>query len=218
MADPLDLTGGPSTKTFPPHPDGTMPILCVDVIDFGEKLDTWQGKTKLVREAKYAFVTGERREDGKPWVLYTRGFTIPGMGDKGNHRKFLESWRGRPFTEAELPNADTGNPGPDVTKLVGVGGIGTITHKPRKGGEGVYTNLVSVIPLMKGMAIPEEALAAAKDYVRGDWVQDVRARYAEEVAAWKAANAKGTIMAAKTPKALTDALDLETMDDDTLPF
>lgn len=215
MADHIDLTN--TASSLPPHPKGTMPILCVDVIDMGEKLDTWEGKTKIKRYCKYAFVSGKRRDDGQPFVLYSENFSLPGMAPNANHRKFLEQWRGEDFTEAELPNRDTGNPGPDVSKLVGVMGLGTISHKPRKP-VGVYTNLVSVIPAMEGYTPSPELLACAKQYVRGDWVAEVRARNAAAIQAWRDQNVAEGRPVMGPPKALTDALDLEPVTPDNLPF
>lgn len=213
--DILDTTTRP-TVSYPPHPDGLMPIVCVDVIDMGERIDTMQGKTKIKKEGKFAFVSGQKREDGKYHVIYGKSFTLPGFHEKSNLRRMLEQWRGKKFTDAELPNADTGNPGPDLTKLVGTMGTGNIVHQARKAG-GVFAQVDSILPAMAGMQVTDDMQRAVAEYTRADWVAKVKADNAVAVANYRAQN---NILAGGPPPALTQALDLEKFDsdDDSLPF
>lgn len=64
---------------------------------------------------------------------------------KAGLRKFLESWRGRPFTAEELA-------GFDLKAVVGLTCLVGIVHEAK--GDKVYANLSSVMKLPKGMPAP----------------------------------------------------------------
>lgn len=215
--DILDLT--PTAKLYPPHRTGLMPLALCDIIDMGERVDTMNGETKIKHECKLAFVSGDLRDDGKPQVLYCKAFTLPGFHERSNLRKFLETWNGKKFSDAELPNRDTGNPGPDLRAYVGRIGTGNVIHVDRKGG-GVLAQVTSVMPPMDGMVTSDAIKAALKGYTRGGWVAKAREQNAAGVAAWRAQNkTEGKNVMSAAPAAITAALDLETFSpSDDLPF
>jgi hypothetical protein len=88
-------------------------------------------------------------EGEKPYSL-TKEFTLS-LHEKATLRKFLESWRGKNFTEDEAKSFD-------VTKLLGVPCMLSVIHKT--GGNGkTYAEIASVSQVVKGMTVPPQVNA-----------------------------------------------------------
>ena len=137
---PIIATAGDS-KSFTPAPQGTHQAVCVDVIDLGMVAGSYQGKPNVRHKIDVAWQIDETRDDGKRFVVYKR-YTLS-LGDKARLRADLESWRGRAFTDAELR-------GFDVETVKGANCLINIAHNTK--GDKTYANVVSVMPLIKGMA------------------------------------------------------------------
>jgi hypothetical protein len=137
-------------KTFEPAPAGVHQGVCVDVIDLGILDVTWQGQHKKQHKINVAWQIGELRDDGKPFLVFKR-YTLS-LSEKANLRKDLESWRGRAFT----PDEEAGF---DVESVIGANCLLNIQHNPV--GDKTYANVVSIMPLVKGM--PK---MTAAEYVR----------------------------------------------------
>lgn len=137
---PIIATAGDS-KTYTPAPDGTHQAVCVDVIDLGMIAGSYQGKPNVRHKIDVAWQIPELRDDGKRYVVYKR-YTLS-LGDKATLRHDLESWRGKPFTDEQLA-------GFDVETLKGANCLINIAHVTRN--DKTYANVVSVMPLIKGMA------------------------------------------------------------------
>lgn len=177
MADEIvvrDEGGG----TFAPHPDGSFMAVCADVIDLGEKVETYPGTPeRLVRKCVIVWQTGERNEDtGKPYEL-TKEFTLS-FNEKASLRKFLGLWRGKTYTDEE---ARAGAP---LHKLVGVNAMLLVEHKVSAKGR-TYANIMSITPPPKGVA----SRFAATDYVRAEFWAQRKEAYATEAAAFRARHA-----------------------------
>jgi hypothetical protein len=129
------------SKTFTPAPEGTHQAVCVDVIDLGMKETTWQGKLKVQHKIDLVWQIAEARDDGKPYQVYKR-YTLS-LNEKASLRHDLESWRGKPFTIDE-------EHGFDVETVIGANCLVNIQH--RTVADKTYANVVSVMPLIKGMA------------------------------------------------------------------
>ena len=67
------------------------------------------------------------------------------LSEKSNLRGDLETWRGRPFTDAELQSFD-------VAKVIGVPCMVTVAHVEKKGK--VYANVTAVVAAPKELPIP----------------------------------------------------------------
>jgi hypothetical protein len=143
---PIYASAGES-KSFEPAPAGTHQAVCVDVIDKGMQ-DTQFGRKHKV---DLAWQIAELRGDGKPFLVFKR-YTLS-LNEKANLRKDLESWRGQPFTPAEEAQFD-------VERLLGANCLINVQHKQT--GDKTYANVMSVMPLLKGMP----KIVAAADYVR----------------------------------------------------
>lgn len=147
---PIYATAGDST-TFTPAPEGVHQAVCVDVVDQGMHESVWEGVARKLHKVAISWQIGEMRDDGKPYLV-SKWYTLS-LHEKASLRKELESWRGRPFTEAELKKFD-------VESVVGVNALLNIQHGESKGK--TYANVVSIMPLVKGMA----KMVPSSDYVR----------------------------------------------------
>ena len=146
----MATAGGGDGKTFTPAPAGVHQAVCVDVVDLGVLDVTWQGVSKKQHKVNVAWQINEDREDGKPYLVFKR-YTLS-LHEKAGLRKDLESWRGRKFTDEE-------GRGFDIEKLIGVNCLLNVTHN--QVGDRTYANVVSIMPLAKGM--PQ---IQGRDYVR----------------------------------------------------
>ena len=122
----------------------------------------WEGEEKRAHKVLISFEvldTDNRRSDGSPHLVSKR-FTAS-LHPKAGLRKFLESWRGRPFTAEELA-------GFDLKAVVGLTCLVGIVHEAK--GDKVYANLSSVMKLPKGMPAPSgEIVPVSFDMAAPDW-------------------------------------------------
>ena len=142
--------GGGDGKAFAPAPAGVHQAVCVDVVDLGILDVIWQGLSKQQHKINVAWQIAEDRDDGKPFLVFKR-FTLS-LHEKSGLRKDLESWRGKQFTRDE-------ELGFDIERLIGVNCLLNITHN--QVGDRTYANIVSIMPLVKGMP-----MIVGRDYVR----------------------------------------------------
>lgn len=149
MAIVAKASGGDG-KTFDPAPAGVHQGVCVDVIDLGVLDVTWQGKSKKQHKINVAWQIAEKRDDGKPFLVFKR-YTLS-LNEKASLRKDLESWRGKAFTRDE-------EMGFDVESVIGANCLLNIQHN--QVADKTYANVVSIMPLVKGMPKIE-----ASDYIR----------------------------------------------------
>ena len=190
-------TPKPGTGSFAPHPAGQFAALCVDVINFGEKVGSYEGgPEKLSPKVGLVFRTGELNDKGEV-VDIAREFTNS-MHENAALRAFLEQWRGKSFTAEEV---DRGAP---LHKLCGVAALVTIEHKNSK--DRVYGNLKGIAPLPKQMA---GAAPKADGYERPQYLSDRKVKYAEDAAAFRAS--------INAPKSGHEGFPSES-DDSDLPF
>lgn len=142
MALIVSDTGGSDFKRVPP---GVHIGRCYRIIDLGTQEEEYQGEVKLMQKlAVYWELHGEDEQgqpllmdNGEPmviWQEYTKS-----LGQKAKLRAVLESWRGKPFTDAELK-------GFDVSKLLGAYCMVNVTHKVSGSGK-TYAQVSSVTPM-----------------------------------------------------------------------
>jgi hypothetical protein len=154
---PIIASAGENTTNYTPAPEGTHQAVCVDVIDKGMHPNKFKDGA-LQHKIDIAWQINELRDDGKRFVVYKR-YTLS-LHEKANLRHDLESWRGRPFTRDE-------EMGFDVESVIGANCLVNVQHKPStKDPNKVFANVVSVMPLIKGM--PK---IAAEGYARPEPAQ-----------------------------------------------
>lgn len=150
-------TAGGDGKNFVPAPAGPHQAVCVDVIDKGMHPNKFKPGA-MQHKIDIAWQIDELRDDGKRYLVYKR-YTLS-LNEKATLRHDLESWRGKPFTRDE-------EMGFDVETVIGANCLVNIQHNVN--GEKTYANVISVMPIVKGMPkmVPEgyqrQAVAQVND-------------------------------------------------------
>jgi hypothetical protein len=116
---------------------------CFWVVDVGTQTYKTTSGRKLwlsfeLPETSHKFKPDEPEQ---PFSVSTSFFW--GFGPKSQLRKFVEAWRGKPYTEEEAKEK-----GFDPAKFVGVGAEGMIVHN------GEYANIQTIMPLRKQSDCP----------------------------------------------------------------
>ena len=136
--------------TFEPIPAGTYGATCVSMIHVGACEETVQGKTRKANRVYLTFevpeVTFEDAESGEELPRKVGVELTLSMNEKATLRKFLDSWRGKAFTNAEAESFD-------VTKLLGKPCMLTITEKTAASGN-VYNKITGTAKAPKGLTVP----------------------------------------------------------------
>lgn len=135
---------------FIPAPEGTWPGVCVDVVDKGI-VTIGDYKPRHMVQFRWILDAEPPLADGKPHMA-VRSFGLS-LHEKSSLRPFLESWRGKKFTEDELQEFE-------LEDLIGANGQIQILQTKRGGI--VYGNVQAILPLGRGMAKME----VPSDYVR----------------------------------------------------
>lgn len=136
---------------LPPMEAGTYPAICTGVVDLGEqyseKFKNYSNKVLIIFE----FPTETIEVDGKmePRQL-SKELTISGS-KKGNLRGLLESWNGVQYSDEAFADLD-------LFDQVGKACIANVVLSET----GEYANIGSLIPLMKGMPVPESKTPLVK--------------------------------------------------------
>ena len=172
---PINVSASSERKSEP-VPAGTHHAVCYGVIAVGTQPSAqYQARRKVVICFE---IPGERIDiNGKSLPRgISKRYTLS-LNEKASLRKDLQSWRGRPFTSAELA-------GFDVSKLIGANCLLSVLHQDRAGA--TYANISTISSLPKGMKVlpPEnpsmyfnivEAIAAAKQRGQKDiaWPDDL---------------------------------------------
>lgn len=135
---------------FIPAPSGTHSAVCVDVVDLGILKTSFGGKEKQQHKIYIVWQIAEDMENGKPFIVRKR-YTLS-LFDKAALFNDLTSWRGKPFTAAELE-------GFDVETVVGAPCMLSVLQESKA--DKTYANVKAVSKLPKGMTP-----IAPRDYVR----------------------------------------------------
>src|SRR5690349_5309204 len=141
---PDEVTAKDSGGGFTPHTEGQFAMFCVDVVDLGVNVEHFADQEpREVAKVALVFASGERQEKDESLVLVTSEMTNS-ANEKANLRKFLESWRGKSYTQEQ---AEQGLP---LHKLHGQAALISIEHvTTRKGRK--FVKISSVAPLPKAM-------------------------------------------------------------------
>lgn len=132
-------------------PAGNHVARCYGMIDIGtvkEEHGIYAGKES--HKVRISWETPlECHDFGKglqPFAIH-KEFTIS-MNEKATLRKFLQSWRGKEFSEDEAKRFD-------ITKLLGVSCMLNVIHKTSASGS-QYADISSVGTLPKGFVCPDQ--------------------------------------------------------------
>lgn len=156
----------PNERDFELPPAGTHLAVCYRIIDLGTQDSSFNGQTKRQHKILISWeLPDEKMSDGRPFTISQR-YTWS-MSEKAALRRDLESWRGKPFTEA-----DFGTNGFDIRNILGVGCLLTVVHTEKSGKH--YANINSIARLMKGMQTPAPVNDQAYLWINVErWAADV---------------------------------------------
>ena len=130
---------------------GTHVATFVRMIDVGTQETEWQGAKKKERKVKFMLEIPEEMVEFNgeqvPATIWTDFNMTMGSSNKpSNLRKFLESARGRVYTQQEVENVD-------ITKVLGHSIQIQIVHKTSANGK-TYDNIQAAMALPKGFPKP----------------------------------------------------------------
>lgn len=140
-----------TTTNYVPMAAGVYPARCYSMIQIGTVTETILGEEKTLHKVRLTFefpteLKVFKEENGEQPYVISKEFTLS-MNEKASLRKFLESWRGKAFTEEQAKKFD-------ITVLLGKECMINVIHKTSKNGN-TYAEIGSVSPLPKGMICPE---------------------------------------------------------------
>lgn len=135
---------GASGNSTPRVAAGLHPAVLVFMFDVGTHIDTTYHKPK--RKVIFEFeLPNEKPFEAEPGKLVprtlSRTFTAS-LGENSHLRPILESWRGKPFTAAELPTFD-------ISATLGKPCLLQVMHKEKAQGGGMYANINTILPASK---------------------------------------------------------------------
>jgi hypothetical protein len=149
--DEILVRGDSTGVDYAPHAAGPHAAVCCDVVDLGVWQDQFPGRPpRDVRKIRLVFQTSEIRADGQRFTV-SRMFSAS-LNEKATLRKFLESWRGRPFTPEELS-------GFNLVKLIGAPALVQVKHRQKQ--DKTYADVDSIMQLPRGMT-----KLAVENYIR----------------------------------------------------
>lgn len=143
----MKLSASGSTTPFEAHPEYDGQAVCVDCTPL-KKTQSAYGERETFR---IVFETSELRQEGKPYLLFSRSFT-PSLHEKAALRAFLKQWFGRDLTTAEQNEFDT-------ESLIGRPARVSVVHNEYNGT--VYANIGLIRPDKSG-----EPLKPSGKYIR----------------------------------------------------
>jgi hypothetical protein len=137
---------------FTPIEAGTYCARCYSMVHIGTSEEDVQGQKKMQNKVRITWELPTelkvfKEENGEQPHVVSKDFTLS-MHEKSSLRKFLQTWRGKEFTENEAKAFD-------ITALLGKECMLSIIHKTSKTGK-VYVDIAGVSTLIKGMVCPPQ--------------------------------------------------------------
>lgn len=201
MGDVIEVKD--TNEGFDVHPEGQYVGLCVDQIDLGERVEEYVGKPKkLVPKIALVFRTGTRGEKKGEIVDVSVEFTRS-MYETAGMRKFLESWRGKSYTD------DQAKEGVQLHRLDGMAALISVECVKSRGGKN-YAKIKSIAPLPSMIPVP-----SMPAYTRAEFWATRKKQYLDESTKFR--NDIG--ISAQAPSAASSFEDVPLPDSpDDLPF
>ncbi|MEI8046514.1 MAG: hypothetical protein WCI92_03975 [Bacteroidota bacterium] len=139
-----------SGKSFLPVDAGNYVARCYSMVHIGTIPEEYKGEKKETNKIRLTFELPTetkvfREENGEQPYVISKEFTLS-LHEKSSLRKFLESWRGKSFTESEAKYFD-------VSKLLGKPCMLNVIHKLKLDGN-IRADISSVSPIPKGLTCP----------------------------------------------------------------
>lgn len=147
----INATSESNGGNFTPVPSGTHVARCYQMIELGTITEPYLGEMKTSKKVRIGWELPletkefKQGEGQKPYVI-SKDFTLS-MHEKATLRKFLESWRGKAFTEEEAKKFD-------ITKLLGAPCMMSVVEEVKEGKS--YSKISNVSTMPKGMVCPDQ--------------------------------------------------------------
>lgn len=141
-----------STGNFKLIPAGNYIARCYSMIHIGTVNEVFKGESKQLNKVRLSWETPTettvfKEDKGEQPFSISKEFTLS-LHEKATLRKFLESWRGKSFTEDEAKRFD-------ISKLLGVPCMVNVIHKLSNTGK-TYAEISSVSAMPKGVVCPDQ--------------------------------------------------------------
>jgi hypothetical protein len=154
-------------KEFEKAPAGNHIATCYVVCDLGLQEKNYNGVKSFEHQVRLAWeLPNETMQDGRVFSI-SQDFKLSMAeykGTKSKLRSYLESWRGKPFTQEEANDFD-------IFSVCGRSCMLNIVHKPNQDGTRTYANISAVAPLPKGMTAPQMINEPIMYAIDGDGMQ-----------------------------------------------
>ena len=143
-------TNNGGCANYEPAPAGNHVARCISMVHIGTVEEEYLGEKKMQNKVRITWELPEEKkvfkeENGEQPFVLSKEFTLS-MHEKSSLRKWLESWRGKSFTEEESKQFD-------VAKLVGAPCLLNVIHKEKKDGNKIAA-IASVSTMPKSMVCP----------------------------------------------------------------
>ena len=153
---------------FDPVPAGSYAARCYSMIQIGTVEEEILGQKKKMHKVRLTWELPTetkvfKEENGEQPYVLSKEFSLS-MHEKATLRQFLESWRGKNFTDEESKSFD-------ITVLVGKPCLLSVKHKEAKNGN-TYAEISGINLLPKGMTCPEQ-INSTQVLSFDDWNQDL---------------------------------------------
>lgn len=138
-----------NTVNYTPVPKGTHLARIYQIIHVGT-IPNFMGEYKNTVRIAFELPTETRQfKEGEPEKPFSiaKNYTLS-THERAGLRKVIEACIGTTLQDEEAIAFD-------VTELIGKVCLVTVTHKQRKQGDGVYSLIDTVSPIVKGMQIPD---------------------------------------------------------------
>jgi len=148
----IPVSAQTTSGDYTPVEAGTYAARCYSMVHIGTVKELVMGAEKALNKVRITWELPtetkefKQGEGEKPYSI-SKEFTLS-LHEKSTLRKFLQSWRGKEFTEAEVQ-------GFDIAKLIGVPCMLGVVHKTSGTGK-VYADIASISAPMKGLDIPAQ--------------------------------------------------------------
>ena len=146
------IVSSEGSKSFQKIEPGNYIARCVSMILMGTFDEEFQGIKKKCTKIRLSWETPTElaifdKEKGEQPFLVSKDFTLS-LHEKASLRKFLESWRGKGFTEEEVKRFD-------ISKLLTASCMLNVIHKVTQKGN-TYADIASISTMPKGMICPQQ--------------------------------------------------------------
>ena len=133
-------------------PAGNFIARCYSMVQIGTVTEEYLGTPKETNKVRITWELPTetkvfKEENGEQPYSISKEFTVS-LHEKATLRKFLESWRGKGFTDDEAKKFN-------IAKLIGIPCMLNIIHKVSETGN-TYATIASVSAMPKGIACPDQ--------------------------------------------------------------